>query len=214
MKKPEWNYFNILAIGHAGDGGPSWGRYRRLTLTQESVVLPVSQSLSSMLLSAPGFPAAAAAAAKSLQSCQTVWPPRGQPTRLPHPWDFPGKNTGVGCHCLLCLASLAGTISNNTARLERGNKVLLRLSGLYCMWLSPLSRLYKLLRFWEWMQRVTVLGHPSKKVRLLNLPPTNLDWLTSTFCLFLPSVQGILFGISLMELSAFWTNNRLLMWEC
>ena len=21
--------------------------------------------------------------------------------RLPHPWDSPGKNTGVGCHCLL-----------------------------------------------------------------------------------------------------------------
>ena len=24
-----------------------------------------------------------------------------QPTRLFHPWDFPGKSTGVGCHCLL-----------------------------------------------------------------------------------------------------------------
>ena len=24
-----------------------------------------------------------------------------QPTRLHHPWDFPGKSTGVGCHCLL-----------------------------------------------------------------------------------------------------------------
>ena len=24
-----------------------------------------------------------------------------QPTRLPHPWDSPGKNTGVGCHFLL-----------------------------------------------------------------------------------------------------------------
>ena len=24
-----------------------------------------------------------------------------QPTRLLCPWDFPGKNTGVGCHCLL-----------------------------------------------------------------------------------------------------------------
>ena len=24
-----------------------------------------------------------------------------QPTRLLHPWDFPGKNIGVGCHCLL-----------------------------------------------------------------------------------------------------------------
>ena len=28
--------------------------------------------------------------------------PRGlQPTRLLRPWDFPGKSTGVGCHCLL-----------------------------------------------------------------------------------------------------------------
>ena len=25
-----------------------------------------------------------------------------QPTRLLHPWDFPGKSTGVGCHCFLC----------------------------------------------------------------------------------------------------------------
>ena len=24
-----------------------------------------------------------------------------QPTRLLHPWDFPGTSTGVGCHCLL-----------------------------------------------------------------------------------------------------------------
>ena len=28
-------------------------------------------------------------------------PYRRQPTRLPHPWDSPGKNTGVGCHFLL-----------------------------------------------------------------------------------------------------------------
>ena len=26
---------------------------------------------------------------------------RRQPTRLPRLWDSPGKNTGVGCHCLL-----------------------------------------------------------------------------------------------------------------
>ena len=24
-----------------------------------------------------------------------------QPTKLLRPWDFPGKSTGVGCHCLL-----------------------------------------------------------------------------------------------------------------
>ena len=28
-------------------------------------------------------------------------PHRRQPTRLPSPWDSPGKNTGVGCHFLL-----------------------------------------------------------------------------------------------------------------
>ena len=38
-------------------------------------------------------------------SCSVVsdssWPHGLQPTRLLHPWDFPGKSTGVGCHCLL-----------------------------------------------------------------------------------------------------------------
>ena len=29
-----------------------------------------------------------------------------QPTRILHPRDFPGKSTGVGCHCLLCNFSL------------------------------------------------------------------------------------------------------------
>ena len=31
----------------------------------------------------------------------SVRPHRRQPTRLPHPWDSPGKNTGVGCNFLL-----------------------------------------------------------------------------------------------------------------
>ena len=38
-------------------------------------------------------------------------PPHGlQPTRLLHPWDFPGKSTGVGCHCLLQVDILGGLI--------------------------------------------------------------------------------------------------------
>ena len=44
---------------------------------------------------------AAAAAAKLLQSWPTLRPHGWQPTRLPRPWDSPGKNTGVGCHFLL-----------------------------------------------------------------------------------------------------------------
>ena len=36
------------------------------------------------------------------QSCLTLSDPMDcSPTRLLHPWDFPGKSTGVGCHCLL-----------------------------------------------------------------------------------------------------------------
>ena len=38
---------------------------------------------------------------KSLSQSNS-WRPHGlQPTRLLRPWDFPGKNTGVGCHFLL-----------------------------------------------------------------------------------------------------------------
>ena len=57
-----------------------------------------------------------------LWSCRSVvfnsLRPHGlqQPTRLLHPWDFPGKNTGVGCHCLLqvmnykvCIQLMAGS---------------------------------------------------------------------------------------------------------
>ena len=45
----------------------------------------------------------------------SVRPHRRQPTRLPRPWDSPGKNTGVGCHflfpsncrcCLNCAAHI------------------------------------------------------------------------------------------------------------
>ena len=39
------------------------------------------------------------------------WPHGLQPTRLLHPWDFPGKSTGVGCHCLILIAMTEEYIS-------------------------------------------------------------------------------------------------------
>ena len=53
------------------------------------------------------------------KSCPTLWGPhRLQPARLLYPWDFPGKNTGVGCRFLLqgiflprdgaCISCIAG----------------------------------------------------------------------------------------------------------
>ena len=44
---------------------------------------------------------AAATAEVASVASDSVRPHRRQPTRLPRPWDSPGKNTGVGCHFLL-----------------------------------------------------------------------------------------------------------------
>ena len=42
----------------------------------------------------------------------SVQPHRRQPTRLPCPWDSPGKNTGVGCHFLLqCMKEKVKSLS-------------------------------------------------------------------------------------------------------
>ena len=38
---------------------------------------------------------------KSLSRVQLFQTPRTVAYQAPHPWNFPGKSTGVGCHCLL-----------------------------------------------------------------------------------------------------------------
>ena len=47
--------------------------------------------------------------------------PRGlQPTRLLCPWDFPGKCTGVGCHCLLpnnAITEIKNTLEATNSRI-------------------------------------------------------------------------------------------------
>ena len=38
-----------------------------------------------------------------------------QPTRLLHPWDFLGKSTGVGCHCLLYNPANVGNLISSSS---------------------------------------------------------------------------------------------------
>ena len=69
-------------------------------LTQESNLNLLHCKQILYCLNRQGSPAAAAA--KSLQPCPTLCDPIDcSLTRLLRPWDFPGKSTGVGCHCLL-----------------------------------------------------------------------------------------------------------------
>ena len=55
---------------------------------------------------------------KSLSHVWLWWPHGLQPTRLLHPWDFPGKSTGVGCHCLLLLGVRTSTYLWDGAQLN------------------------------------------------------------------------------------------------
>ena len=48
----------------------------------------------------------------------SLWPHGLQPTRLLLPWNFPGKNIGVGCHCLLPL-DIWMTVNQRTQILKR-----------------------------------------------------------------------------------------------
>ena len=79
--------FFIVQLAH-----PYMTTGKTIALTKRTFLGKVTSLLFSML---------SAAAAKSLQSCLTLWSHRRQPTMLPRPWDSPGKNTGVGCHFLL-----------------------------------------------------------------------------------------------------------------
>ena len=81
------------------------------------------------------------------QSCLTQRSQGLQPTRLLCPWDVPGKNAGVGCHCLLPLQIKRNTCvknhsvvphfhSNKWTQIKKKKKCLLTFSG-YCFHLSP-----------------------------------------------------------------------------
>ena len=53
----------------------------------------------------------------------TTWTAAFQAPPWEPPWDFPGKSTGVGCHCLLCLLALQPSKLNmNTSWQPRASR--------------------------------------------------------------------------------------------
>ena len=73
----------------------------------------------------------------------SVRPHRRQPTGLPHPWDSPGKNTGVGCHFLLqCMK----------VKRQRWSRSVM--SDLATSWLQPT----RLLHPWDFPGKSTGVG--------------------------------------------------------
>ena len=69
--------------------------------TKIFICVPLANILYDELLAVELLGQSIAAAAAASVVSNSVRPQRRQPTRLPRPWDSPGKNTGVGCHFLL-----------------------------------------------------------------------------------------------------------------
>ena len=97
-----------------------------------------------------------------------MWPHRRQPTRLPCPWDSPGKYTGVGCHFLLQPTSTGSSKKQESSR-KTSISALLTMQKLLTVWIT--RNCGKLLKKWEYqttwpasweicMQEATVrIGH-------------------------------------------------------
>ena len=88
--------------------------------------------------------AAAAAAAKSLQSCPTLFDPRdGSPPSSPVPGDSPGKNTGVGCHFLLqCMKVKSENEVTQSCPTQRPH-------GLHAAYQAPPSMGFSRQKYWS-----------------------------------------------------------------
>ena len=66
----------------------------------------------------------------------SLWPHGLQPARLHCPWDYPGKNSGVGCHFLLQRTFPTQGRSLHPLCLLHWQADPLRLSCLICIYLS------------------------------------------------------------------------------
>ena len=87
----------------------------------------------------------------------SVRPHRRQPTRLPCPWDSPGKNTGVGCHFLLqCMKVKSES--------EVAQSVLLLATPWTAAYQAPPSMGFSRQEYWSGVPLPSPISHASKVI--------------------------------------------------
>ena len=113
----------------------------------------------------------------------SVRPHRRQPTRLPRPWDSPGKNTGVGCHFLLQCMKVKSEVTQSCPTLH-----------------DPMDcSLTKLLRPWDFPGESTGVGchcllHNQGKITAKSIIQYFSNWISekpnSSSVSFIGMLQG------------------------
>ena len=115
----------------------------------------------------------------------SVRPHRWQPTRLPHPWDSLGKNTGVGCHFLIQCIKVKSQSEVAQSCLTLSDPMDCSLPG------SSVHGIFQA-RVLEW--GAIALSH----TKMISMVIMMQDWVLYELCLLLPLERVI--G---MELSGF-----------
>ena len=112
----------------------------------------------------------------------SVRPHRRQPTRLPHPWDSPGKNTGVGCHFLL---------QGMKVKVKSLSRVRLFATPWTAAHQAPLSMGFSRLECWSGVPLLS----PScmSKLCLFLINGKSLVWFPIFCYLFKPGQQSLIF---------------------
>ena len=91
------------------------------------------------------------------------WPHGLQPSRLLCPWDFPGKSTGVGCHCLLL--TLSSILHSSARYIECKNHLVYSFFLKMSLLFSCLLTLSKSLSIWA----LCLLSLPGWQTQLVSL---------------------------------------------
>ena len=104
-----WSYFSADLQSHIGHL-PTWEVHVSASyLFSVHTVLGVLKAKILKWFAIPFSSSPSVQFSRSVVS-DSLRPHKQQPSRLLHPWDFPGKSTGVGCHCLLCCSSSSSFI--------------------------------------------------------------------------------------------------------
>ena len=131
----------------------------------------------------------------------SVQPHRWQPTRLPHPGDSPGKNTGVGCHFLLhCIKVKSES--------EVAQSCLTLSNPMDCSYQAPLSMGFSRQEYWSGLPSPSLMYSAYKLNKLTvctltysfpNLEPVHCSMSSSNCCFLISQEAGkvVWYSISL-----------------